>query len=338
MREFRRAFSGAATATAYRLGPMLPGFAIGALERTTSALGPWMPGLGSLVRSNLRAAGLYDRRALHAYFRNSARHLANGARLFHARTPEALIARLAQREVRVDDSVDIVRQESSRGGVLLAPAHSCNFLVSLARLRRDIPLSIFLRWSSSARRLEMKRRWCRAAGIDIIMEPSNAADPTARAAVVVDALREGKTVAITPDIAQKSTEGTPVDWLGRRAYLPTGPASLAMLAEAPMVPLFSTFAGDVQTLYFEEPIRIAMLPRSAGGRPEAVRRAMQTWCDGFERYLRAAPEAWFLWADSRWTRVLRGDPKYGGPSRGDADSMSNRTGSTNATGKEGGAH
>lgn len=292
----------------------MPGFAVTAMERSLALIGPASPGLGWLVRSNMKAAGVYDAGAVRDYFRHVARHLANGARLFGSSTPDALLSRMADLEVNIDPSVEMVRRAAAgQKGVLLAPAHSCNFLVSLARLRREIPLCIFLRWSKDARRLAMKRDWCRAAGIDVILEPASAADPTARAAVVVEALRAGRIVAITPDIAQKASQGTPVAWLGRRAFLPAGPASLAMLAESPMVPVFSRFCGHTQTLYFDEPIHVAMLPRREGGRPEAVRRAMQTWTNGFERYLRACPAAWFLWADSRWTRVLRGDPEYGGP-------------------------
>jgi KDO2-lipid IV(A) lauroyltransferase len=290
----------------------MPSMALDGLERTLAALGPMTPGLGSLVRSNMMAAGVYEVAHLKAYFRNVARHLANGARLFRLRQPADLLSRLAEDEVDVDASVELVRQASAGGrGVLIAPAHSCNYLVSLARLRRDVSLCIYLRWSKNARRLEMKRRWCHAAGIDVIVEPASAADPTARAAACVDALRDGKNVAITPDIAQKATEGVPVTWFGRRACLPAGPASLAMLAETAMLPLFSRWSGERQTLYFEKPIPVPLLPRGEGGRPEAVRRAMQTWCDGCENYLRACPPAWFLWADSRWTRVLRGDPRYG---------------------------
>ncbi|OQZ06448.1 MAG: hypothetical protein B6D36_05030 [Planctomycetes bacterium UTPLA1] len=128
-------------------------------------------------------------------------------------------------------------------------------------------------------------------------------------------------LALTPDIAQKRDEGVSIQFRGHTAYLPSGPASIAMLAESPFVPLFGRVSANVQTLYITEPVRVQMRSRAEGGRQEAVRLAMQAWADGFATFLTNCPEAWFLWADSRWTKVFRGDPEYAGepaPRRVDA--------------------
>ncbi len=259
----------------------------------------------------MRAAGVYRQDVFGDYFREVARHLCNGLRIRRLARRYGAVGALAYREVGIDSSISIVREALSSGrGVLLAPAHCTNYLVSLARLAQETPVHIYLRWSKDERRVAMKRQWCEAAGLGVIIEPPGAADPTSRAAACVEALSEGKVLAITPDIAQRSDEGTPVEWLGRTAFIPTGPASLAMLAEAPMIPLFARAADGKQVLYFEPPIVVASVSRAEGGRKEAIRRAMQTWTDGFERFILSHPHYWFLWGDSRWTRVLRGDPKY----------------------------
>jgi lauroyl/myristoyl acyltransferase len=45
----------------------------------------------------------------------------------------------------------------------------------------------------------------------------------------------------------------------------------------------------------------------------ALLQTMQWFADEFERFLRDQPALWYLWADKRWTRVFRGDPRYVAP-------------------------
>lgn len=44
---------------------------------------------------------------------------------------------------------------------------------------------------------------------------------------------------------------------------------------------------------------------------------MQWFASGFERFVRAQPPLWYLWADKRWTRVFRDDPRYSRPLAGE---------------------
>ncbi len=248
------------------------------------------------------------------HFNNVARHLTNGLRILSNRDNPGRIRELAARDIDLDDSIQSGQGDIERdGGGLIAPAHCVNYLISLVRLNQSMPVSIYLRWSKDARKVELKRRWCQAAGLDVIIEPSKLTNPAARAELIIEAIRAGRTVAITPDLAQRASEGVPVHLLGRTAYLPSGPASLAMLAEVPMRPLFARRDGNRQVLYFANPIRVQRLPRSDGGRTESVRRAMQAWTDGFEKFIRDCPDQWFLWGDNRWTRAIQGDPAYSTP-------------------------
>ena len=313
LRTIRRKMTASATNGAWRLAPWVPSFAIDAMQAVLGRAGPITPVLARTVAKNMRKAGVYDRAVSNEYFRLVARHLANGLRIRRWQEDPEAVAALARKEIDLDPSIDRIREAAASGrGAVIAPAHCCNFLVSLARLGQEVPICIYLRWSGDRRKLEMKRAWCRAAGLDVIIEEPNRTDPTSRAAVCVDALRDGRILVITPDIAQKSREGTPVRWLDRRAYLPTGPASLAMLAEVRLIPLFARYRAHVHVAYCEEPIAVASLSREQGGRKEAVRRAMQSWADGFSSFIRECPQAWFLWGDSRWTLVLNGDARYAG--------------------------
>jgi len=346
MRDLRRWLTAKATRGAARLAPLAPWLAIDVLEWGLGRVGPRLPVLGRMVSDNMRAAGVCDRSVVDAYFRQVALHLSNAVRIFRLKRDPAAVAALARREVVPDESIEYARRAAEEGrGAIIVPAHACNFLVSLARLGGELPLCIYLRWSRDRRRVEIKQQWCRTAGLEVIVEPANAADPTSRAAACVEALRQGKLLVITPDIAQRRGEGVPVRWLGRTAYLPSGPAALAMLAEVPMIPLFARLANrpqahgerwiapvgnrchsaaarsraPIHVPYFEEPLRVRRLARAEGGRQESLRLAMQKWADGFSRFIRDCPEAWLLWGDSRWTRVLRGDPKYAGDANGAAN-------------------
>jgi lauroyl/myristoyl acyltransferase len=287
--------------------------AIASCEWLMARIGPRLPVLARMVADNMRAAGFYDDRSFRAYFHQVAVHLANAARIFHLKRGAGAVDRLARRQVDVDDTLQVIHEARRAGGVLLAPPHTVNFLLTIARINQEVPVHVFLRWSKDQRKLVLKREWCEAAGLQVVMEPASSVSASNRAALCVDLLRSGAVLAITPDIAQKSDEGAPVQVFGRTAYLPTGAAAVAQLADAPIVPLFLRLEGDRQIVYAHPPIRVHSLPRTAGGRKSALQQAMQQWASHFEAFVRACPEAWFLWGDSRWSRVFKLDPEYASP-------------------------
>jgi len=305
--------------------PILPESAISSLASVVGGCGPILPILGRMVERNMRSAGVWREGAVEAYFREIGGHLASAARIFkHHEQPDE-VRKLARARVRIDETVQMLRKALERGrGAVVAPAHVCNYLLTLARLNMEVPITVYLRWSDDARRLEMKRTWCEAAGLPVILEPASAADPASRAAACVEALRGGAALVMTPDIAQKRGKGVPARLLDREIYLPSGPASIAMLAEAPVVPVFGRLEHDGHVITASEPIFVEPLSRIEGGRKAALARAARKWAEGFEGFLRATPEAWFLWADSRWTRVFSGDAEYCGR----IDATTPRTGDT----------
>jgi lauroyl/myristoyl acyltransferase len=313
LREARRWLTRRAMLTAEAVAPCLAPGAIDAIQWSLAKLGPRMPILGSLVAQNMRAAGVFTPIVLKDYFEQVSLHLSNAIRIFKLVSRPAEVADLARRYVEVDDSISLLRQAIAPGkGAVVAPAHVCNYLLTLARLHQEVPVCVYLRWSGDQRRREMKQAWCRATGLPVILEPESEADPASRAAKCVEALRRGEVLVMTPDIAQKTGKGVPVRLLGRSANLPTGPASIAMLAESPLVPVFGRLEGGRHVVQVHAPIEVRSLPRADGGRKAALQKAMQVWADRFEEFLRRAPEAWFLWGDSRWSRVLAGDEEYAG--------------------------
>jgi lauroyl/myristoyl acyltransferase len=283
------------------------------MQRFVAGAGPRLPILARQVADNMRSAGLYSKPAFRAYFDQLSLHLANAVRIFRLGRQEGATGQLARTQVDVDESIGLLRQVVEAGsGAVVVPPHVCNYLLTLVRLNQELPVWVYLRWSKDRRRREMKHAWCNAAGLPVILEPENATDPASRAAACVDVLRRGSSLVMTPDIAQKADKGVPVRLFGRTAYLPTGPASIAMLAGAPLVPVFGRLVERRHIIYALEPLHVESLPRAEGGRKAAIQRAMQAWVTGFESFLRECPQAWFLWGDSRWTRVFGDDPEYSG--------------------------
>lgn len=321
LRAMRRWMTRNATSAACRMAPFVPDVCTDISEQMLAATGTMLPVVARQVRRNMRAAGVLPARvgrpdAARAYFRQAARHFANAARILKlADRPEA-VAALARRQVDVDPSIVHLKEAMSTGrGAIVAAPHVCNYVLTLTRLNQEVPITVYLRWSRDERRRELKHAWCRAAGLPVILEPPDEANPTRRAAACVEALQKGAALVMTPDIAQKDRDGgVPVVMLGKTPYLPAGPASIAMLAEAPIVPVFGRLreGGDVHVITVEPPIFVEHLSRDQGGRRMTLHRAMQKWTASFEIFLRKSPEAWFLWADSRWTRVFQDNPRYQG--------------------------
>lgn len=288
------------------------------IERTLAKWGPRTPVLARQVHLNMRAAGVGGPDAVQDHFRQMARHLSNALRIFRSGFAPEVVAEMARRDIQVDESLEHVRAAISAGrGAVIIPPHVCNFLLTAVRLNQEIPLSIYLRWSSDPRKRELKEAWCKAAGLNAILEPANATDPSARAAACVEILRSGRALVMTPDIVQRAGKGAAVKMFGRVVDLPTGPASIAMLAESPLFSMFGHTRENVHTMTFMPPRIIVSRSRAEGGRTAAVREAMQEWGDHFSEFLRTEPATWFLWGDSRWTRFFRGDPAYSTPIGGD---------------------
>jgi lauroyl/myristoyl acyltransferase len=313
LRTARRWLTARATITAQAAAPFLPNCTIDLVQSLTARMGPRLPVLAKLVANNMRSADLYTASAFRAYFDQLALHLSNAVRIFRLGREEGAVARLAREQIEVDGSIEHLRHALEGGcGAVVAPPHVCNYLLTLVRLNQEVPVWVYLRWSKDRRKRELKHAWCRAAGLPVILEPESATDPASRAAACVEVLRKGSALVMTPDIAQKVDKGVPVSVLGRTAFLPTGPASIAMLAGAPLVPVFGRLVDDWHVIYAREPIGVESLPRVEGGRKAAIQFAMQAWTGHFEGFMRDCPQAWFLWGDSRWTRVFRGDPEYSG--------------------------
>ncbi len=125
----------------------------------------------------------------------------------------------------------------------------------------------------------------RKAGIEIIERKATLA--------IARNIRKGKFVAMLSD-QDAGRNGIFVDFFGRPASTPKGPARLALIANAPIVPGF-IIREDLTsyTITIEKPIEI-----SEDRRP-AVRNLTQTYTSIIEDFIRAKPDHW-LWSHRRW--------------------------------------
>lgn len=326
-RVIRQWITGRTIAAAMSTAPRVPACVVDWLQRMIAASGPHLPILSRVVAENMRAAGIYSPRAHRAYFAGVAQHLAGALHILrhsamhmteeelsreagrHGMPPS--LARVVHERVQIDATFDRLRQAAAEGkGVVLLAGHGVNFLMGVARINEEVPVTIYSRWSDNPRRRIAHRRWCHASGLPFIAEPPSAADPTRRAALMVEALQAGRVMVITPDLVQKREQGVPVRFLGREIYLPAGPAALSVLSGAPMVAIMSSPRPGGMCMHVHGPRSAEVAGKKRGWRQAAIQERMQWFVDVFTEFLRQHPQLWFLWGDKRWTRMFHGDPRY----------------------------
>lgn len=112
---------------------------------------------------------------------------------------------------------------------------------------------------------------------------------------IIKALRENNLLGILPDQDTDKVAGIFIDFLGRPAYTPTGPASLALATGAPMIPCFIVREGKGHHIYAEEPVKIIRTE----DKEETIRVNTESWSAVVEKYIRKYPGQW-VWMHKRW--------------------------------------
>lgn len=223
------------------------------------------------------------------------------------------LARFVEDRVRLDDSIARLHEAATMGkGVVLMGVHASHFMLVLARMNQELPITVYQRYSRDPRKEEARRRYCEMCGLDFIAEPPSVTNPARRAELMANALRDGRILVITPDMVQSRENGVAVRFFDREVYLPGGSAALSLLVGAPLVTVLARPAENrAITLSFHGPMTAEVANRRRGWRQEATRERMQWYADLLvNEFLRPYPALWFLWGDKRWTRVFRGDPRY----------------------------
>ena len=121
---------------------------------------------------------------------------------------------------------------------------------------------------------------------------------------VIQALRRNELVAFLAD-QDARRHGVFVDFFGRPASTPKGPAAFALKTGALIIPAFIIRkGGGKHEVVLEEPIEAV----PSEDPEEDVRRYTQAHVAVLERYVRSYPDHWF-WAHKRWKTRPPGERK-----------------------------
>ena len=118
-------------------------------------------------------------------------------------------------------------------------------------------------------------------------------DTLSSSLAVFKALKENGLVALLGD-RELMGKGIPVKFFGQKVYFPIGPALLAHLSEAALIPTFVLMGEDGQYLCLAEP----PLPvQKTGNRDEDLAVNAQGIAEVMEKFIRSYPDQWFTFYD-----------------------------------------
>jgi lauroyl/myristoyl acyltransferase len=209
--------------------------------------------------------------------------------------------------ISFDESLAHLDAALARGrGVVLAAPHLACHEITAGFLHRRHPVAALVRESKSADHDAVKRRWYEALGLEIVHR-ARGSSLVADVVAMLRVLRNGRVLAVTPDVLLPEDKGTHVRFFGREVCLSPGVVVLAQRSGAPLVTAQLEWddgpgsrLGRVR-IRFSPPLELP----AAGDREQAARLGLQLWCAETEEYLRRRPENWLFWLDKRWTRALR---------------------------------
>jgi len=108
-------------------------------------------------------------------------------------------------------------------------------------------------------------------------------------------LKANGIIGILADQDVDSVEGVFVDFLGKKAYTPAGPAALAKASGAELIPIVILRDGERHTIVCEEPIGL----EDTGDKEKDLIANTEKWSKVLESYIRRYPEHW-VWMHRRW--------------------------------------
>lgn len=303
LHQFRRNATQFAIRQAIMVSAALPIGVQRSVARSLVGLAGGIPMLRSKVRENMQLALGDDvpAQAERRYFRHAGWSFSSALATFH----HGIEGTPVPGEIKFDESIRVLDEAlaEGRGVVLTVPHWSGHELAAaIINLRHKLkhPIVMLVRQAPTSERTARKQKWYNALGAETVLRPSGASmfnDTLAYLKV----LKQGKMLAITPDILADPEQGVEVLLFGRRARLHAGAFALAIAARAPMIRASCQWQSDSSVVLMFERARVL----DGSDRDAAIRAAVQDWCCWFEDRLRANPENWLFWLDKRWGRFLR---------------------------------
>lgn len=173
-------------------------------------------------------------------------------------------------------------------GVILATAHSGNWeLLGAALALNHFPLIAVAQKQTNAGMDRLINDYRTLVGMHVTYKKG--------VREMIKMLSEGKIIGMLMD-QDAGRDGVFVDFFNREASTPRGPAYLARLKEAPIIPAFITENADsTHTVILQQPI----WPRVTGQREQDILATTQQLTHIIEQHIRVQPAEWF-WLHNRW--------------------------------------
>ncbi len=265
------------------------------------------PGWQRTVRTSVRLAlgpEVDDRKVARDYFRRVADLLGYSAAVYHRGISGAGLD-----HEWLHDPASRERYRTAlalgKGALMVGPHLLCQEIMA-GSATREFPVTVLARKAPDPDYEALKQRWYSALGVSVVHRPPKNAPGggLAEVTLAVRALRQGKVLALTPDLIQRPGTGIPVTLFGRRVELPAGAFFLAQRTGAPLLPSFCHREAECYRLWCHDPLE----PMATGDRDAILADMAQRWTDLFEGFLHDHPEMWQFWLDKKWRRWLAETP------------------------------
>jgi KDO2-lipid IV(A) lauroyltransferase len=174
-------------------------------------------------------------------------------------------------------------------GVIILSAHFGNWeLLAHYISLQGLPLNVIARRARMGGLEAFLSRIRKKNNVNVIYRDASAKE-------IVDLLRNKKFVGIMPDQDMDSVSGGFVDFFGKKAWTPIGPAVLNLLTGASIVPCFLVRKVFGHDLLIENPVELI----KTGDRKKDILENTQRYTKAIEDYIRKFPEHW-VWFHNRW--------------------------------------
>ncbi|OGS20874.1 MAG: hypothetical protein A2252_00565 [Elusimicrobia bacterium RIFOXYA2_FULL_39_19] len=181
---------------------------------------------------------------------------------------------------------------SRKKGVLMIAAHFSNWeLLGVVLAYAGIPMNVIAKKLYIEKLDEMLIRSRESMGMKIIKRGEGDSSLG-----IIRALKKNQCLAMLVDQNIKSVPGVDINFFGKKAFTPSGLASLALKTGAPVLAVFIVREKD-DTFTVEVSKKVELI--KTGNEQEDILQNTQKFSDITEEYIRKYPDQW-VWFHKRW--------------------------------------
>jgi len=198
-------------------------------------------------------------------------------------------------------NIGMLRQFLQEGkAVIILSAHFGNweFLAHYLSIN-GLPMNVIARRARMEGLEAFLTRIRKQNGVNILYRDAPAKE-------IVDLLKSGRFVGIMPDQDMDSVSGVFVDFFGKKAWTPSGPAVLNLLTGAPILPCFIVRRAYGHEILIQEPVKLV----NTGDKRSDMLENAQRYTKVIEDQIRRFPEHW-VWFHDRWKTMSSGSDNIG---------------------------